>query len=396
MQARFLTSISELSEEQWSALWSTDYPFISHAFLSVLEDSGCTTVKTGWLPCHLILEEHNTLLAAMPLYQKEHSYGEYVFDWGWADAYHRAGLNYYPKLLCAIPFTPATGPRVGFSAGLTSQDKNSCMEIMEAAIQKRLGEIGGSGFHCLFPSSENRALFDAGNTVERQGCQFHWFNDGYKNFDEFLASFSSRKRKNIKRERQKVGEQNIVHQMRLAKMLPEQDWQLFYQLYQNTYLKRSGHSGYLSEQFFQEMAAQLPDQVLLCSAHESSLENPMVAAALYFKDSTTLYGRYWGAKTEMDGVHFETCYYQGIEYAIDQGLKRFDPGAQGEHKIQRGFTPIKTCSFHFIKHPQFFEAVKGFVAEEKQHNQQYCQEARTLLPFKEGEKTIDDSVLLNN
>ncbi|WP_045856125.1 GNAT family N-acetyltransferase [Teredinibacter purpureus] len=394
MQATFINSITDINEHTWAALWPEAHPFTRYGFLAALETSGSTTAESGWQPCHLLIHNNQTLIAALPLYEKTHSYGEYVFDWGWADAYQRAGLEYYPKLLNAIPFTPATGPRMAFSSDLNTLQYSECMAVIEEAIAQRLCDLNGSGFHCLFPSASNRSLFSPTRYAQRQGTQFHWFNQGFTCFDQFLESFSSRKRKNIKRERQKVCAQNIQFAMRKGGDVSASDWRIFSMLYQTTYLKRSGHAGYLNEDFFCRIAKAMPESIVLCSAHGESLENPMLAAALYFRDDTTLYGRYWGAREEVDGLHFETCYYQGIDYAIAQGLQRFDPGAQGEHKIQRGFTPVKTCSYHYLVNKQFHQAVETFVGEELQQNHAYCTDARTYVPFKDGHTLMDDDMLL--
>ncbi len=396
MDAEFLSSILEIDCCQWDSLWASEYPFIKHGFVALLETSACTTQNSGWKPRHLVLKDGATIIAAMPLYEKNHSYGEYVFDWGWVDAYHRAGLEYYPKLLNAVPFTPATGPRLAFATDLSEQKKQQCFRLLINALKERVAAISGSGFHCLFPAAANRSYFSCDDFVQRQGCQFHWFNTGYQSFDDFLSSFSSRKRKNIKRERQKVLEQNIHLQMRTAQQLSEQDWLRFYWLYQRTYFKRSGHQGYLSKAFFAALGETMAENVLLCSAHQDSLDSEMLAGALYFYDSDTLYGRYWGTLSDVDGLHFEACYYQGIEFAIANGLKRFDPGAQGEHKIQRGFTPVKTCSYHWLSHPQFHQAVVEFAREEIAHNDAYCEDGRTYLPFKDGIEIVDQAALLIN
>lgn len=380
MQYEFSNSINAIPATQWQALWQTDYPFIQHGFLAALEDSLCTCAKSGWQPYHLSLKENDKLIAAMPLYVKSHSYGEYVFDWSWADAYHQHGIHYYPKLLNAIPFTPATGPRFAV------RDSHA-MEQMRAVINEQLSSNRFSGFHSLFPSAEQASLLseevpaDKNSALQRRlGCQFHWFNHNYSDFDAFLADFSSRKRKNIKKERAKVNQQDFVITRTTGTQLSAQDWSDFHQLYQRTYQKRSGHNGYLNGDFFQRLGVALPQNTLLVRAYQ---QNQLVAAALYFYDSQTLYGRYWGATEEFDGLHFECCYYQGIEFAIEQQLQRFDPGAQGEHKIQRGFVPVLTQSFHQLAHPEFNHAISQFLVEEKQHNRQYCADARSYLPFKE-------------
>jgi len=388
---KFLSSIDDVQEQQWDGLWDTDYPFIQHRFLRLLEQTGCTCLESGWQPQHLVYMENGELQAALVLFLKHHSYGEYVFDWGWADAYERSGFEYYPKLLSAIPFTPATGPRFVISSGLDAADAASLSEKLFQFLQQHLQAESLSSFHLLFPNRQNRELLSFTQLCERQGCQFHWFNHSYTDFEHFLDSFNSRKRKAVRRERRKVQEEGITLHMRCAKEVVEQDWKLFFALYHRTYLKRSGRPGYLSEAFFLQLAEAFPDQVLLCCAY---VEEQMIAGALYFRDAQTLYGRYWGAMEEHDGLHFETCYYQGIEYAIAQGIERFDPGAQGEHKIQRGFVPVKTCSFHYMLHPGFNDAVKNFVGEEQQQNQSYVNDGRNYLPFKEGVEPVNCECLL--
>ncbi|HEY7773529.1 MAG TPA: GNAT family N-acetyltransferase [Marinagarivorans sp.] len=385
MQYEFSNSIHAIPANQWQALWQTSYPFIQHGFLAALEDSGCTRAESGWQPYHLSLKQDGELVAAMPLYVKTHSYGEYVFDWSWADAYHQHGIHYYPKLLNAIPFTPATGPRVA------ARSEAYKLQLF-ALIEQQLAERRFSGFHSLFPSAQelvcpaeaalSATAQSAGGSLrlqQRLGCQFHWFNQNYSDFDDFLADFSSRKRKNIKKERAKVADQGFHITATLGGELNPQDWADFHRLYQRTYQKRSGHGGYLNQSFFQTLGDALAPNILLVRAY---LEEGLVAAALYFYDEHTLYGRYWGALQEYDGLHFECCYYRGIEFAITQNLPRFDPGAQGEHKIQRGFVPVLTQSFHRLAHHEFNHAVADFLKQEQQHSRQYCMDARTYLPFK--------------
>ena len=386
---KFLNSIHDVNERVWNALWQSDYPFTQHAFLAALEDSQSVSIESGWQPHHLIVEDGSETACVMLLYLKTHSYGEYVFDWGWADAYHQNGLEYYPKLINAVPFTPATGQRIAFSEHV---DKQTLLASLFSTLEKHCQQQGISGFHSLFPSSSCTERMKAWpNTAHRLGCQFHWFNAHYTNFDHFLAQMTSRKRKTILRERRKVKEANIVVSMSKGHDLKTEDWQAFYQLYQRTYLKRSGHSGYLSEGFFTMLGQDLPHQTAMARAYSNG---HCVAAALYFYDSETLYGRYWGAIEEFDGVHFECCYYQGIEFAISEGLQRFDPGAQGEHKIQRGFTPVLTQSIHWLAHTGFQRAIERFTQEEQAHIKQYCLSARDQLPFKEGMILVQPDILL--
>ncbi len=394
VEATFLKSILEIEPAQWDALWSSDYPFTKFGFLETLENSGSVDTDqsddTGWQAQHLVIKEQDELIAAMPLFIKNHSYGEYVFDWSWADAYYQAGFDYYPKLVNAIPFTPSTGPRVAYSSVLSESARSTCKNTLVNAIKECLSKNKYSGFHSLFPCNISAEIFTRENMSQRLGYQFHWFNSDYKDFDDFLSRFSSRKRKSIKKERKKIFESPLQIKMRSAIDITQSDWDVFYSLYQRTYLKRSGRAGYLGPDFFHKLAATLPENVLLASAHTP---DEMIAGAFYLRDEKTLYGRYWGTKMDIDGLHFECCYYQGIEYAIRNNIERFDPGAQGEHKIQRGFTPIKTHSFHHMTHPSFSHAIDQFVTQEEKHIDAYISDARTMLPFKEGEEVVESDIL---
>lgn len=377
MQITFLTSLEQIAAARWDALCPADYPFIRHGFLAALEFSNSASSAQGWQPQHLIVEEDGELIAALPLYLKSHSYGEYVFDWAWADAYKRNGLSYYPKLISAIPFTPCSGPR------LLLADQNRCSEIlglMVAAIKTRAQELQLSSWHCLFPSEALSAELSHCGSVQRIGCQFHWFNRGYRHWDDFVAAMSSRKRKNINKERRSVEQQGIQFLVKEGDNIAAEDWALFYQLYCNTYLKRSGHSGYLTESFFILLGEYSSHAVVMIIAQQ---QERSIAASLYFKDATTLYGRYWGCLAEYDFLHFETCYYQGIAYAIAQGLQRFDGGAQGEHKIQRGFEPIITYSNHWLVQDDFHRAIADFTAREAPAILAYQEDAKHYLPFKD-------------
>jgi len=374
--AEFVTSLDAIPAASWNRVAGTDYPFLRHEFLHGLEKSACTTADTGWQPCHLLLRRGGALAAVMPLYLKSHSYGEYVFDWSWADAWRQRGLAYYPKLLTAIPFTPATGPRLCVSAGI---DTGECLRAAVDAITSLAQRQGISSWHLLFPEKPlSDALSDLG-MHRRAATQFHWFNDGYRDFDDFLATFNSRKRKSLKKERRRVVEQGLTLRTLVGGEIGPDHWEQFHRFYQLTYAKRSGHGGYLTREFFVHTAAGMGDQVIMVLAcHDGAT----VAGALYFRSSDTLYGRYWGCEREFDFLHFEACYYQGIEYCIANGLARFDPGAQGEHKIQRGFRPVTTWSNHWIADPQLAAAVGDFTLREAQHNEQYRRAAAELLPFK--------------
>jgi predicted N-acyltransferase len=358
--------MAQVDAGAWDSLCPDDYPFIRHTYLNVLERSGSLGEGSGWSPRHLLVYDADTLVAALPLYAKSHSYGEYVFDHAWARAYHEHGLRYYPKLVTAIPFTPCAGPRLL----VKSPDQLAgLLPLVVDAIRQEFGQMGYSGWHLLFPERELSDALEAQGLVQRQGVQFHWFNRGYGCWDDFVAAMSSRKRKNINKERRAVAAQGIS----------ATDWQLFYNFYRNTYVKRSGHAGYLTREFFILLGEHFAEHCLLVTAHQH--HNP-IAAALFFIDSNTIYGRYWGCLAEYDFLHFETCYYQGIDYAIQHNLGRFDGGAQGEHKIARGFEPVVTYSNHGLARGDFQQAVAQFVVAERHSIADYVADAEQYLPFK--------------
>ena len=378
LTAEFLTSLQGIDRELWNAVTGVDYPFLRHEFLLGLEQTGCTTADSGWQPCHLVVRNGARPVAVMPLYLKSHSYGEYVFDWSWADAWQRSGLQYYPKLLTAIPFTPATGPRLCCTPEL---DLKEAWGFARQAVQQLAREKAISSWHVLFPEQAvSEHLLQAG-LHQRSASQFHWFNRGYADFDDFLATLTSRKRKSLRRERRRVQEQGLTLRTLVGDAIREVDWDRFHHFYQLTYAKRSGHGGYLTREFFTRTAASLGDQVLMVLA---DVGNEPVAGALYFRSRDTLYGRYWGCRQEFDCLHFEACYYQGIEFCIANGLQHFDPGAQGEHKIQRGFEPVKTFSNHWIADPRLSAAVGDFTRQESRHVEDYMSAASTLLPFRQS------------
>ena len=331
MELQFYSSVKDLPESHWDTSFGSGYPFLKHQFLAGLEASGSTNSDSGWQNCHLALWQDDKPVAMAPGYLKSHSYGEYVFDWSWADSWHRSGLNYYPKLVTAVPFTPATGPRIW-----TDPVQPRALGAFVESVTRWCESENLSSWHILFPNEEvSNSLADEG-LVQRMTTQFHWFNRGYADFDQFLSEFNSRKRKALKKERAAMAEQNLSLTTKTGSDITTADWAFFHHCYQTTYLKRSGHGGYLSGDFFTRICPNLGEDTVMVIAQEG--DTP-VAAALYFVDEETLYGRYWGCLKEYDFLHFEACYYRGIEYCIEHGLSRFDPGAQGEHKIQRGFEP---------------------------------------------------------
>ena len=352
------------------------YPFLRPEFLNALENSKSACTQTGWEPIHLSLAtDTGTDNALMPLYLKDHSMGEYVFDYAWANAYQENGLDYYPKLLTAIPFTPSIGPRVRSTEPLAQEHYQQLFEEVLAVA----ADTGASSWHCLFPDAGERALFDDPRLLQRTGVQYQWNNHDYQSFDDYLAAMNSRKRKMVRKERAEIAAQNIEVKVLEGTEIGPQIWQLFYQLYERTYAKRNGTRGYLTEAFFQEIALTMPEQIAMAVAYQSDIP---IACALYFYDADTLYGRYWGSVAEFSYLHFELCYYRGIEFAIEKDLTKYDAGAQGEHKIIRGFEPIKTHSLHWIEHPQFRQAIDRFLDSEKLSVEQHIQQANDMLPFR--------------
>lgn len=375
MSSRFLDRIAAVEPLAHRLTPAGRVPFLEPAFLDLLERSGCVSAATGWQPHHLLLDDADapTLL---PLYLKSHSMGEYVFDWAWADAYQRHGLRYYPKLLTAIPFTPATGPRL-------LGDVSECrIDAVVEHVTEEARRLEVSGWHVLFPPEILANRLEARGLMRRRGVQYHWFNDSYRDFDDFLARMTSRRRKSIARERRKVREQHLVIERFRGTEITAELWALFYTFYSDTYLKRNGSLGYLNEAFFQQLVDTLGQRVMLVCARD---HDHIVAAGLFFHDDATLYGRYWGCREEYDFLHFEVCYYQGIEFAIEQGLHRFDAGAQGEHKLLRGFEPVETCSLHWIAHPSFASAIEHFLNQESKMIERHLQQVREVLPFRKAD-----------
>jgi hypothetical protein len=365
--------MTEVNAASWNHLIQNKDPFLRHEFLLALEQSGSVCEQTGWHPQHLIMTDDDTLIAAMPLYLKMHSRGEYVFDQHWADAYAQSAMPYYPKWLNAIPFTPCQGQRILIS---NNQHEQAICQSMFDFIKQSSESNPISSLHCLFPDTKQRSHLPD-DLLIRENIQFQWFNQGYDDFDHYLQSFTSRKRKQSRKERQQVKNAGIQIEKVSGLEISEQQWQVFFQFYQLTYLKR-GQSAYLNLAFFQQLAETMAEQILLVLAIK---EQRYVAAALSFIGENTLYGRYWGCYQEYKHLHFETCYYQGLDYCIDHKLQRFDSGAQGEHKIARGFIPVTTYSAHWIQNPQFSQLIGNFLEREKVLIEQYKLQCGQQLPF---------------
>jgi len=383
MHCRFLSSIAEISPATWNGLFDSDNPFVQHAFLLALEESGCASPETGWQPMHQVLLDGDRPIAVMPLYGRDDSYGEFVFDWGWAEAYMRHGLNYYPKLVTAIPFTPVAGPRVGVAADAVPGD---VFRAMLDALHRLAERQGFSSWHLLFPGLRlQEALLEMkeeGAFLHREAVQFYWYNRGYDGFDSFLATLRSSRRKNIRRERRMVAGQDIALYRKTGDAISDDEWRGFYRCYVDTYRKRSGHDGYLNRDFFDRLRASMAPQLMLVVARR---HGEIVACSLFLHDTRRLYGRYWGALGEFSCLHFETCFYQGIEFCIERGLEAFDPGTQGEHKLMRGFEPVKTTSYHWIADRRFRAAIAEFLSHERRSTERYRQQAETYLPYKRNQ-----------
>ncbi len=375
MEIQQITAISEIDSESWNRLAGDSYPFMRHEFLLALEESGCVSRQAGWQPKHLLVFDNSKLIAGMPLYLKTHSRGEYVFDHQWTYAYQQNGIRYFPKWLTAIPFTPCQGSRIAVDKSIhLLQITNVLFEFIKA--NSKPDNI--SSWHCLFPVGEQLAMLARLGLLVREGVQFQWFNKGYQTFDDFLATFSSSKRKMLKRERRKVAEQGIAMVQLTGCEASEQQWQVFYDFYKTTYFKH-GMSPYLNLDFFLCCAKAMGNKVLLVFALK---DGAYIGAALSFIGGDTLYGRYWGCHEEYKSLHFEACYYQGLDYCIQHGLQRFDSGAQGEHKIARGFEPVTTYSAHWFQDERFAKAIGEFLRRERDAVRFYKDDATHYLPFK--------------
>lgn len=372
MPARHIDSLADVDAAGWNGLLDSDYPFVRHEFLAALERHGCAAPQNGWQPHHLLLEDDDgNLRAAAPMYLKAHSQGEFVFDWAWADAYHRCGLDYYPKLLTASPFNPVVGPR------LLAQTKADREALVQAWIQTA-GCLGLSSAHGLFLDDADRDCLQQAGCLLRSDCHYHWHNHGYADFDDFLSKLSSRKRKKIRRERRRVAEARIRIEPTPGHQVSEALWHTLYGFYARTYLIR-GQRPYLNLKFLLEISRTMPGSILLFIAWRD--EQP-VGVAICLRDETTLYGRHWGCAEEYHSLHFESCYYAGIEYCIRHGLLRYDAGAQGEHKLQRGFEPLNTYSAHWIEQPQLREAIADFLRREGRLIEDYTAQASRHSAFR--------------
>jgi predicted N-acyltransferase len=368
-------AIKEIPAAEWDSCAGDVNPTVSHAFLAILEESGSATARAGWAPQHLaLMGAGGRLVGAVPMYLKSHSYGEYIFDWGWADAYERAGGRYYPKLLCGVPFTPVPGPRLLVAPGAPSETRLHLLAgMVELARQRKL-----SSLHVNFPEEDEFAVFGEAGFLQRIGQQFHWTNDGYRDFEDYLAALNSRKRKAVKKERREALAGGIEIDLVTGSDLTERVWDAFYRLYLGTSDRKWG-SAYLTRRFFSMLGERMPDKVVLFMARRGK---DYIAGAFNLLGRDTIYGRNWGAHREFRFLHFECCYYRAIEFAIERGLKRVEAGAQGPHKLQRGYLPVPTYSAHWIPDPNFRRAVAAFLEREREMVAQKIEHLAEFSPFR--------------
>lgn len=391
LSIRVEQSFADIEPERWNTLSATSKstrtdaynPFISHAFLSSIEESGSATAKTGWHGHHLLLEKGDgTLLGAIPAYLKSHSQGEYVFDHGWADALERAGGDYYPKLQCSVPFTPATGPRL-LTAGL---DVAAHQQVLASGLRQVTEKVGVSSTHVTFaPEGEIEALAGEG-FLTRTDQQFHFINNGYRDHADFLDALSSRKRKGLKKERRAALENGIEIDWLTGSDLTEDIWDQFFQFYMDTGSRKWGRP-YLTRNFYSLIGERMPEDILLVMAKR---EGKYIAGAINFIGGQALYGRHWGCIEDHPFLHFEVCYHQAIDFALSKGLKRVEAGAQGEHKLARGYTPVTTHSAHFITHPGLRRAIAAYLERERNEVEEISDYLDGHSPFRKGERPEAD------
>jgi predicted N-acyltransferase len=369
------SSLEAIDPTEWNGLASGN-PFLRHEFLHALHETGCAVERKGWAPRFLIARDNGIFTGAMPLYLKAHSRGEYVFDWAWADAYERHGLEYYPKLLNAIPFTPVSGPRI--LAGTHAVRQALAESALALARDNKI-----SSLHCLFPQPEDATCLDNLKLMTRHGVQFHWVNEGDANFEQYLARLNHNKRKKIRQERRRVAEAGITFRWVEGASITPEDWAFFAQCYTRTYLEHH-NTPYLNLAFFQRIGETMPENLLLIIAMRDGRD---IGASFNVRNRERLYGRYWGAIEHHPMLHFEACYYQTIEYCLARGIRVFEGGAQGQHKMARGLMPVRTVSYHWLAHPAFASAVEDFLAREATGIAHYIDELREHAPFRQDGST---------
>ncbi len=381
----FIQSLDDIRPSDWNDCAGTNNPFISHEFLSALEHSSSVGGDSGWVPYHMLVQagatgNAQTIKACMPLYLKNHSYGEYVFDHGWADAFERAGGHYYPKLQTSVPFTPATGPRFLVHPSNIPEETELLKSALADGVVQITEKMGLSSAHITFLTTEEAAIAQASNFLVRHDQQFHWHNDNYSSFDHFLNQLSSRKRKQIRKERKIVADSDIHIETLTGDDLTENHWDAFFQFYTDTGARKWGQP-YLTREFFSEVSRTMKDRIVLFMCTRNGIQ---IAAALNFLGADTIYGRQWGCIEDHPCLHFEACYYRAIDYAIEHGLKTVEAGAQGPHKLARGYQPVKTTSVHYIANPSFREAVERFLEDERRGVSAEIDYLASKTPFKKA------------
>ncbi len=383
MQVFTLDQIDGINPLQWNQAAGSNNPFLKHEFLLALEQHGCVGEETGWIPRHQILQDDSgTVLGATPMYLKTNSYGEFVFDWAWADAFERTGRRYYPKMVAAIPYTPANGPRLLVNP---LADRAIVARMLIKNILETATDAGLSSVHYLFTSDEDTKDLVERGFMRRTGCHFHWHNQGYTDFEDFLADLSSKKRKQIRRERRQVRDAGIEMRIITGAEATDVQWQIMHYFYCSTFERKSGIPT-LTLEFFREISRTMGDEVILVFAYR---HGEPVAGAINLRGTDTFYGRHWGCLEYHNSLHFETCYYQGIDYCIRHGLSRFEPGAQGEHKLSRGFLPTLTWSAHWIADEQFREAIHRYLQHEHDAILDYRTEMMDRSPYRDALDPVD-------
>lgn len=375
----FHQSLSTIDASAWNALGEADYPFTRYEFLKALEENHCL-LEFGWQPVYILLKESGELNAALPCYIKNNSYGELVFDHSWANAYQQSGRHYYPKLVTAVPYTPATGPRFLIHRNIGDPDQRQQMRLELVKVAKQFCTANDlSGWHCLFERESTIHALDQARLLFRYDCQYHWHNQHYRSFDDFLARLSSRKRKNIRKERASVQSEGLQIVRKHGDEMDAREWQRVHDLYAGIFLRKYG-TPTLTPGFFRAIGKELGQRVFTVLALRN---DEIVAASLFLVSDSTLFGRVWGCDEYYNYLHFECCYYQGIDYCIENGLQVFDPGAQGEHKISRGFLPTRTCSAHWLADTDFHTLIQKHLALEEQAINDYCQELARKSPYRQ-------------
>jgi len=377
---RRIETLADVSVNEWNRLAGENNPFTRHEFLTGLERHDCLA-NHGWYPCHLLITDNDRPVAALPLYLKSNSIGEFVFDWEWAEAYESGGGHYYPKLVSAIPFTPVTGPRYLIAEG---EDTVQLAQLLHDAALEVASDYGLSGLHILFPDSKNRELMKAQGMLTRKACQYHWFNHGYASFEDYLGALTSKRRRQIRKERRSVVESDIRFEILRGSQITDRHWEIFHRFYSSTFHKKWG-SPRLTLPFFKSLSNTMPESTLLFMANHAGR---YIAGAFAMQGSKTLYGRHWGCSENFKFLHFELCYYQTIDFCIVNGLDRLDAGAQGEHKINRGFVPVDTWSAHWFADHGFSMAIERFLGQERLYINNFIRTLENHSAYKQAEERI--------